>query len=84
MTTCCGESDDCRLYEDAIAAYISIGAGTRAGWLRMLVGELMSHETVSFQGRYGWTRAKHRQGLAHDLLAAGPSARIAALGTTSE
>jgi hypothetical protein len=77
------ENDDLRIYEDAIAAYVASGAGTRAVWLRMLVGELMSRETVSFQERYGWTRAKHRQDLAHDLLAAGLSARISALGPTS-
>jgi hypothetical protein len=70
------EDDDLRIYEDAIAAYLSSGAGARAIWLRMLVGELISREPVSFQERYGWTRAKHRQDLAHDLLAAGLSVRI--------
>jgi hypothetical protein len=87
VKTCCGASDgrtgvrengDLRIYEDAIAAYLSSGAG--AVWLRMLVGEVMSRETLSFQERYGWTRAKHRQDLTHDFLAAGLSARIPALG----
>jgi hypothetical protein len=77
------ENDDLRIYEDAIAAYLASGAGARAVWLRMLVGEWMSRETVSFQERYGWTRAKHRQDLAQDLRAAGLSARIPALGPVS-
>jgi hypothetical protein len=77
------ENDDICIYEDAIAAYLSSGAGARAIWLRMLVGEVMSRETVSFQERYGWTRAKHRQDLIHDFLAAGLSARIPALGPVS-
>jgi len=53
--------------------------GTRAVWLRMLVGELMSMETMSFQERYGWTPTKHREDLRRDLLWAGPSARLLAL-----
>jgi hypothetical protein len=78
------ENDDFRIYEDAIAAHLSAGAGTHAIWLRMVVGELMLRETVSVRERHGWTRAKHQQDLARDLLAAGLSARIQALGPTSE
>lgn len=78
------ENDDFRIYEDAISACRATRAGTRAIWLRMLVGELMSRETVSFQERYGWTRAKQRQDLARDLQRAGLSARIPALGPNSE
>jgi len=77
------ENDDIQIYEDAITAYLASGAGARAVWLRMLVGEVMSRETVSFQERYGWTRAKQREDLIHDFLAAGLSARIPALGPVS-
>jgi hypothetical protein len=72
-------NDDFRIYEEAIEAYTAVGAGTRAVWLRMLVGELMEMETVSFQERYGWTTTKHRQDLRRDLLRAGLSTRVAAL-----
>jgi hypothetical protein len=77
------ESDDFRIYEDAIAAYLAAEEGRRAIWLRMLVGELMLGQTVSFQERYGWSRAKQRQDLTRDLMLAGLSARIPALGLTS-
>jgi hypothetical protein len=74
------ENDDLLLYEEAIAAYLAAGHGRRAIWLRMLVGELLSLETVSFQGRYGWTLEKHQVALTRDLVAAGFSARLPMLG----
>ena len=73
-------NDDFLLYEEAIAAYLSAGHARRAVWLRMLVGELLALESVSFQERYGWTQEKHRGDLARDLLAAGFSARLTMLG----
>lgn len=73
------QNDDFRLYEEAIEVYFAAGAGTRAIWLRMLVGELMSLETISFQERYGWTPTKHREDLQRDLLQAGLSTRVPAL-----
>jgi hypothetical protein len=77
------QNDDFRLYDEAIEAYLAAGAGTRAVWLRMLVGELMEMEAISFQERYGWTPTKHREDLRHDLLRAGLSARVPALGAAS-
>jgi hypothetical protein len=77
------QNDDFRLYEEAIEAYFAAGTGTRAIWLRMLIGELMSFETISFQERYGWTPTKHREDLQRDLLRAGLSARVPALGAAS-
>jgi hypothetical protein len=74
------QNDDFRLYEEAIEAYLTAGAGTRAVWLRMLVGELMSLETISFQERYGWTPTQHQADLQRDLLQAGLAARVPALG----
>jgi hypothetical protein len=76
------ENDDFLIYEEAIASCLATGAGVKAIWLRMLVGELLALETVSFQERYGWTHEKHRHDLARDLTAAGLSARLPALGVT--
>lgn len=77
------QNDDFRLYDEAIEAYLAAGVGTRAIWLRMLVGELMSLETISFQERYGWTPTKHREDLQRDLLRAGLSVRVQALGAAN-
>ncbi len=76
------QNDDFRIYEEAIEAYLAAGEGTHAVWLRMLVGELMSMETISFQERYGWTHTKQRQDLQRDLPQAGLTTRLAALEAT--
>jgi hypothetical protein len=77
------ENEDFRIYEEAIDSYLAAGTGPRAIWLRMLVGELMSQETVPFRERYEWTKAKQRQDLERDLLRAGLSARVPALRAAS-
>jgi hypothetical protein len=64
-------NDDYLVYEDAIAAYHELGWGVRAVRLRVLVGELMGLETVSFRERYGWTFEGHAEKLAADLARAG-------------
>jgi hypothetical protein len=74
------QHDDFPIYEEAIAHDLATGASVQAIWLRMLVGELLALETVSFQERYGWTREKHRHDLTHDIIAAGLSSRRPALG----
>jgi hypothetical protein len=73
------QNDDFHIYEDAIEESLATGSGTRAIWLRMLIGELMAMETVSFQQRYDWTPPKHREDLRRDLLRAGLSVRATAL-----
>ncbi|HEV2238014.1 MAG TPA: tetratricopeptide repeat protein [Ktedonobacterales bacterium] len=73
-------NDDFHIYDQAIEDYHLAGSGTRAVWLRMLIGELMSMETRTFQERYGWTPAKYLQDVRNDLLRAGFSSRVTALG----
>lgn len=72
-------NDDYLLYEEGIAAYHDRGDGARAVGLRVLVGELMHRETVSFQERYGWTEAGWRAQLSADLARAGLTERRRAL-----
>jgi hypothetical protein len=77
------QSDDFCIYEEGIESYFAAGAGVHAIWLRMLVGELMLMETVSFRERHGWSPTDHRQKLRRDLLRAGLSARAGILDATS-
>lgn len=73
-------SDDPALLEEAIAAYLAAGDGVRAVRLRVLHGERMWTEAISFQERYGFTLAKHLETLRAELTRAGLGARLAALG----
>jgi hypothetical protein len=60
-------NDDYLLYEEAIEGYHELGFGVRAVRLRILVGELMGLETVSFRERYGWSFELHVEKLLRDL-----------------
>jgi hypothetical protein len=75
-------NDDYLIYEDAIAAYLASGQGVRAVWLRMLVGELMLWETISFQERYGWSKEKHRDDLRRDMTRARLDSRLQAVSVS--
>jgi tetratricopeptide (TPR) repeat protein len=70
-------NDDYLIYEDAVEEYHALGWGTRAVRMRILIGELMSGETVSFRDRYGWSREMQRTKLAADLQRAGLPPRFA-------
>jgi hypothetical protein len=67
--------DDYLIYEDAVEEYHALGWGTRGDRMRILIGELMSGETVPFPERYGWNT--HRRNLAADLQRAGLPPRFA-------
>ena len=60
-------NDDYLVYEEAIEAYHELGLGVRAVRLRILVGELMGLETVSFRERYRWSFEFHAEKLRRDL-----------------
>ena len=74
-------NDDFIVYEEAIATYLNQGKGIRAVRLRMLVGELMWFETVSFRERYNYTFERHRQLLRDEMEQAGLTARLMVLGS---
>jgi hypothetical protein len=74
------QNDDFRIYEEAIEWYLATGGGVHAVTLRMLVGELLWLETVSFQERYGWSVQKHHDDLRRDIARAGLDARLITLG----
>ena len=69
-------NDDYVHYGEAVEAYHELGWGVRAVRLRMLIGELMSLETVSFQERYGWSAAGHAEKLRADVERAGLERRL--------
>ena len=77
-------NDDLLVYEKAIATYLSQGKGILAVRLRMLVGELMWSETVSFRERYNYTFERHRQLLRDEIERAGLTARLVALGSPTD
>lgn len=77
-------NEDFHIFEEAIGWYLASGAGARAIALKMLVGELLARETLSFQQRLEWTPATQRRDLEGDLRRAGLVARISALGMPSE
>lgn len=73
------ENDDYRVLEELIDEYHRAGMGVRAVRLRILTGEMMGRETVSFRERYNWTDAKYRSLLKTDLERAGLHARLMAI-----
>ena len=73
------ENDDYRVFEQLLNEYHRIGMGVRAVRLRLLTGELMGHETVSFRERYAWTGEKFRSLLTADLERAGLHCRLVAV-----
>jgi hypothetical protein len=72
-------NDDYRVFEELIEDYHRLGMGVRAVRLRVLTGELMGHETVSFRERANWTGATFRSQLKADLERAGLHGRLAAV-----
>jgi hypothetical protein len=72
------EKDDYRVFEELAEEYHRLGMGVRAVRLRILTGELMGHETVSFRERYGWTDEKYQSLLKADLRRAGLHQRLVA------
>ena len=74
------ENDDYRVFEELIDTYHRLGMGVRAVRLRVLTGELMGHETVSFRERYHWTKETYPSLLKSDLKRAGLDQRLVAVG----
>jgi len=72
-------NDDYRVFEELIAEYHRMGMGVRAVRLRVLAGELMGRETVSFQERANWTGTKFRTQLEADLERAELHGRLVAV-----
>ncbi len=56
-------NDDYLVYDDVIEGYVQKGRMTEAIKLAMVYGELMTHETISFQERSGFSLGDHRQSL---------------------
>lgn len=75
-------SDDILVYEEAIATYLEQGRGPLAIRLRVRLGERMMQETVSFEARYGYSVARHRELLWDNLIATGLESRLPVLGST--
>ena len=73
-------NDDFNIYEEAIVEYLRQGQGVLAVRLRVLIGELMWGETISFRERYGYTMEKHRQLLRSEIEQAGLTDRLIACG----
>lgn len=69
-------NDDFNIYEEAIVEYLRQGKGILAVRLRVLVGELMWSETISFRERYGYSMKKHRQLLRDEIGQAGLTPRL--------
>lgn len=72
-------NDDFNVYEEAITEYLRQGKGIFAVRLRVLVGELMWSETISFRERYGYSMETHRQLLRNEIEQAGLIARLVAV-----
>lgn len=79
FTTGVKRNDDFNIYEEAVAEYLHQGKGVLAVRLRVLIGELMWGETVSFRERYGYTMEKHRQLLRSEIEQSGLTARLVAV-----
>jgi hypothetical protein len=73
------EKADYRIIEELIDEYHSLGMGIRAVRLRILAGELMGSETVSFRERSNWSGATFRSQLKSDLERAGLLGRLTAV-----
>ena len=72
-------NNDFNIYEEAVSEYLRQGKGALAVRLRVLVGELMWGETISFRERYGYSMEKHRQLLRSEIEQAGLMARLVAV-----
>lgn len=73
------EKDDYRVFDELIEEYHRLGMGVRAVHLRILTGELIGSETVSFRDRQGWTTRKYQSLLSADLQRAGLHLRLVAV-----
>jgi tetratricopeptide (TPR) repeat protein len=73
------EKHDYTVFEELIAAYHERGLGVRAIRLRILAGELMGHETISFQERQHWDWNEYWRKLRADLETAGLADRVVCL-----
>jgi len=73
------EKDDYRVFEALIEEYHRLDRGVRAVRLRILTGELIGRETVSFRERQNWTDEKWRSLLRSDLQRAGLHQRLATI-----
>jgi hypothetical protein len=73
------EKDDYRVLEALIEDYHRLDMGVRAVRLRILTGELMGRETVSFRERQNWTDEKYQSLLKSDLQRAGLHQRLVAM-----
>ncbi len=76
-------NSDFGIYEEAILEYLHQGKGILAVRLRVLIGELMWSETVSFRERSDYSMEKHRRLLKDNIAAAGLTARLAVVGANS-
>ena len=72
-------SSDIAIYEEAVAEYLKQGKGVHAVRLRILIGELMGRETISFRERYAYTLERHIELLRAELEQAGLHERTTAL-----
>ncbi len=73
------ESSDARLLGEAIEEFHAQGEHLRAIYLRIVLGEWMSTQTVSFQERAAWKWPEYYATLAQDHEIAGLKARLPAL-----
>jgi tetratricopeptide (TPR) repeat protein len=73
------ENADYRIIEELIDEYHRLGMGVRAVRLRVLAGEMMGRETVSFRERSNWSGSTFRSQLKSDLEHAGLLGRLASV-----
>lgn len=73
------EKDDYYVLEELVGEYHRMGLGIRAVYLRILTGELMHSETISFRERNGWTAERYQLLLKADLEKAGLQNRLPAM-----
>jgi hypothetical protein len=73
------EQGDYEVYDEAIEAYHEMGLSIRTVRLRVVYGELMGAETVSFRERKGFTWANYRRALRGDCEQAGLGDRLDAM-----
>lgn len=73
------EKNDFAIFEELIAAYHERGMGVRAVRLRVLAGELMCRETISFRERHRWDWNAYWRKLRGDFETAGLADRLVCL-----
>jgi hypothetical protein len=73
------ENSDYEVMGQLIEEYHRSGMGTRAVALRVLSGELMGRETVSFRERLNWSWDNFRDNLRRDVERAGLESRLPAI-----